>query len=167
MPPISYLYAGWTFRLGRLKQGRFILEDSGSGNENFKVIGDGTTYTNTVTVHPGKAYIRVTYDGTDFIVSDLPDAPVEVTALTQTDPLSAPPVNATREIYTATGTITVTLPAATTLPSGFQYDIKNIGAGTVTINGGGTNIDAALTFDIATQYNSITIVSNGTQYFII
>lgn len=167
MPPTLVLYAGWTFTLGRLIQGRFILEDHALANLDFKVIGDGTTYTNTVTVHPGKAYIRVTYDGTDFIVSDLPDAPVEVTPLSATAPLSTPPVNATREIYTATGTITVTLPAATTLPSGFQYDIKNIGTGTVTINGGGTNIDAAATFDIATQYNSITIVSNGTQYFII
>ena len=65
--------------------------------------------------------------------------------------------------------ITINLPAASTA-SGLQYHIKKIdaSANTVTIDGNGSEtIDGALTQVISTQYNSITVVSDGSNWFII
>ena len=66
------------------------------------------------------------------------------------------------------GAVVVTLPAATsTNAKGKTYTIKNVSASTnnITINGGGTNIDAAATMVIAKAYGYVTVFSNGTQWF--
>ena len=65
--------------------------------------------------------------------------------------------------------ITINLPAASTA-SGLQYHIKKIdaSANTLTIDGNGSEtIDGSLTKVISTQYNSITVVSDGSNWFII
>jgi len=65
--------------------------------------------------------------------------------------------------------ITINLPAASTA-SGLQYHIKKIdsSANTVTVDGNGAEtIDGATTKTISTQYDSITIVSDGSNWFII
>ncbi len=67
------------------------------------------------------------------------------------------------------GNVTMTLPAAAGC-SGRVYNIKKIatGAFTVTIQGNGAeNIDAANTNVITAQWDSRTIQSNGTQWFIL
>lgn len=69
-------------------------------------------------------------------------------------------------VVLANGTFTVTLPDAA-LHSGRQINVKNIGTGTITVAGGGDNIDGATTAVIGTQWASITVVSNGTQWYII
>lgn len=68
------------------------------------------------------------------------------------------------------GTYTVTLPDATTLSTASipRYTIKNIGTGSVTIDGFSTQtIDGSLTVTIENQYAALTVVSNGTNWFII
>jgi len=69
------------------------------------------------------------------------------------------------------GTTTITLPDAATC-AGRTYVIKNVDVNTVSIisNGGdldGTDIDGAATYDLATQYYSVTVQSDGSDWWII
>lgn len=66
----------------------------------------------------------------------------------------------------ANGTFTVTIPAASAI-TGRVIDIKNIGTGVITIATSGGTIDGSATISLDTQYNSVTVVSNGTNWFII
>ena len=65
--------------------------------------------------------------------------------------------------------ITITLLAAATAGDGFKLTIKNVGSsGSITIDGDGTEtIDGGLTAILTTQYESITIVSDGSNWHII
>lgn len=55
---------------------------------------------------------------------------------------------------------TLTLPSAATV--GLKYFIKNNGTGTITVDGDGTEeIDGATTATLSSQYQSITIISDG------
>jgi hypothetical protein len=72
-------------------------------------------------------------------------------------------------IILANGAITITLPSANSIPSGYTYDIKRIStAGPVVINvtNNGT-IDNYSSIIIDQQYTSITIVSDGTKWWLI
>ena len=77
------------------------------------------------------------------------------------------------EIYvlTPSSDITVTIPSAGDVGEGYKYQIKNMSTNKITINPDGTEtIDGAgnTTFDLAVQYQSVTLVSDGTsQWFII
>ena len=63
-------------------------------------------------------------------------------------------------------TFTVTLPTAVGI-SGKEYIIKNSGPGVITVDGNGTEtIDGALT-QILNQYDTITVVSDGTNWIMI
>lgn len=65
----------------------------------------------------------------------------------------------------ANGTFAVTLPGAA---SGAQVTVKNTGTGTVTVTRAGTAlIDGASTFPLTTQYSAITVISDGTDWFVI
>jgi hypothetical protein len=65
-------------------------------------------------------------------------------------------------------TLTVNLPAAAS-SSGQVYNIKNIGSGTtITIDPNASEtIDGATTYTLSAQYESVTIQSNGTAWFIL
>lgn len=60
--------------------------------------------------------------------------------------------------------VVITLPAASTAGSGYKYQVKRLGTANVTVS---ATIDAASSFVLSTQYDSVTLVSNGTQYYII
>jgi hypothetical protein len=65
------------------------------------------------------------------------------------------------------GTFTVTLPTAVGV-EGQYFIVKNSGTGVITIDGDGSEtIDGNLTFILSTQYQSITIISNGLNWNII
>ena len=75
------------------------------------------------------------------------------------------------EIYilNPSANISVFLPAASTCGSGYKYQIKNLGAYTITIDPNSTEyIDHSgqTTFDI-TQYESVTLVTDASNWFII
>ena len=71
-------------------------------------------------------------------------------------------------IYTPSTAITVNLVAAATCGSGFKYQIKNASANTITIDPNSTEtIDGASTFALSTQYASVTIITDGSNWFII
>lgn len=73
---------------------------------------------------------------------------------------------AANDIVLANGTFAVTLPAAAT-SAGQIIDVKNTGTGTITVTGNAAElIDAGHTFPLTVQYQSITIISDGTQWWI-
>jgi hypothetical protein len=71
-------------------------------------------------------------------------------------------------IYTPSTAINVNLVAAATCGSGFKYQIKNVSTNTITIDPNTTEtIDGATTFALSTQYASVTLVTDGSNWFII
>ena len=74
-----------------------------------------------------------------------------------------------RTVLVNTGTATIDLPAANTFKH-WIFTIKKISAsaGTITIDGNGDNIDGQATnTDIVNQYDSITIQSDGNNWYIL
>ena len=71
-------------------------------------------------------------------------------------------------IYTPSVAISVNLVAAATCGSGFKYQIKNRSTNTITIDPNGSEtIDGASTVSIADQQASLTLVTDGSNWFII
>ena len=75
-------------------------------------------------------------------------------------------------LLTPTANIDVTLPSASTAGSGARYDVKNLTSGfSLTLKGQtGDNIDGvapATGIIIGTQYESLTVISDGSEWFII
>ena len=65
------------------------------------------------------------------------------------------------------GTFTVTLPTAVGI-EGQYFIIKNSGTGVITIDGNNVEtIDGALSKILAVQYESITLVSNGSNWIVV
>lgn len=65
------------------------------------------------------------------------------------------------------GTFTVTLPTAVGV-TGQYFVIKNSGTGVITIDGSGAEtIDGSPDFTLSTQYESVTVVSNGANWAVI
>jgi len=75
------------------------------------------------------------------------------------------------EIYvlTPSANISVFLPAASSCGSGYKYHIKNMASGfTLTIDANSTEtIDGSTTVDIANQYEALTLITDGSNWFII
>jgi len=81
---------------------------------------------------------------------------------------SSAQITSVEEVVLATGIgITITLPLATDY-SGENFNIKNIGTGLVTVTGAsGELIDGQLTAEITSQYDSIGLVTDGTNWYIL
>jgi len=70
-------------------------------------------------------------------------------------------------VILANGTLTLTLSSTTNI-KGKLFRIKNIGTGIITVDPEGTTtIDGGLTAIIENQYESITIISNGSNWYIV
>ena len=70
-------------------------------------------------------------------------------------------------ISNAGNNVVITIPAAGTAGSGYKYQIKRLGTGTCSITPASGTIDGASSFSLASQFDSVTLVSNGSNYFII
>lgn len=70
-------------------------------------------------------------------------------------------------VVLANGTLTVTLPSAATAGAGREYDVKNIGTGTVTVASSSGTIDGVATKMMSTQYEAMTFISDGTNWWIL
>jgi len=67
-----------------------------------------------------------------------------------------------RDIVIADGAITITLPT----PSSEAFvDVKNVSTSDVTVDGNGNNIDGSASYTISTQYENISLVSDGTEWW--
>ena len=67
-------------------------------------------------------------------------------------------------------TLTLVSAAAATVGEGFKYQIKRLGTGAVTVDPAGSEyIDHSgqSTFSIGAQYDSITLISDGTNWLLI
>ncbi len=67
--------------------------------------------------------------------------------------------------------VTITIPSASTSGEGYKYQIKRLGTANVTIKTATPStdgqIDSSDTFVLTTQYQSVTVVSDASNYFII
>lgn len=63
------------------------------------------------------------------------------------------------------GAYTITLPSASTAGNGANFTIKRIGTGTVTIDSTSGNIDNNSSIQITTQYEYVTVVSDGSNWW--
>jgi len=72
-------------------------------------------------------------------------------------------------ILNPSASINVNLPSASTATSGYKYNIKNVSAThSLTVDPNSTEtIDGATTYTLNVQYQSVTIVSDGTNWHII
>ena len=77
--------------------------------------------------------------------------------------ITADPANAQYDYhYSCTGTFTVTLPASAGADAGKEIRIKNMGTGTITVDGNASEtIDGQTTIDLDVQYSSITLIATG------
>lgn len=67
------------------------------------------------------------------------------------------------QLVLANGTFNVTLPAVT---AGVVVDVKNVGTGVITVLPASGTIDGAGSFVLQLQYQSITLVADGTNWWI-
>jgi len=74
------------------------------------------------------------------------------------------------EIYllTPSASVVVNIPSASTAGTGYKYQIKNLSASyNLTLTPSSSNIDGSSTFVLDTPNQSVTLVSDGSNYFII
>jgi hypothetical protein len=157
-------------------RGNYVAEDStgttvggegnrvGAGTSNITILGS-----DNVTVASGLTNVTViNSDNLNITESDViyidgvkQQAPTTTTLTGDTTITEA-------GYYLANGTFTITL-SPSDYPAGTRIDIKDItsGAHTITISGGGVNIDGSATYSMTVQYESVTIFYNGTQFYII
>lgn len=69
-------------------------------------------------------------------------------------------------ITNSASALTVTLPSAATMTAGKVFTVKNAGAGVATIASAAGKIDGATTKTLA-QWAGATVISNGTDWFVI
>lgn len=91
----------------------------------------------------------------------------KVSLVTKTANYTATDTDHTIICGTGNETFTITLPAASGVTN-IIYNIKNIGTGTITVDGNASEtIDGSTTSVISTQYASITIQCDGSNWHII
>ena len=94
---------------------------------------------------------------------------VSTTATLSLTPSNASTYNAIEVIYTATGSsaYTVTLPTAASI-EGKKIHVKRLATANITVDGDGSEtIDGSATFVLTSQYSSVTLISDGTNWLII
>ena len=114
----------------------------------------------------GVSVMSMDFDSSDIeFIFGLPGLPADIelaTTITATTVVTAR--SGTILVDTTAGNVTVTLPA-----NGLVYRIKRItgGANTLTIATASGNIDNAATASLAIQYESVTLKSDGTDFWVV
>jgi len=127
----------------------------------------GTSATNVVQLD-GSARLPAV-DGSQ--LTNLPSAGIP--ALTSASPTSSPYNISTSlgfmEVYLLNPSValTVNIPSAATATSGYRYNIKNLSANTVTVTPSSGTIDGSANFALGVQNSSLTLVSDGSNWFVI
>ena len=120
------------------------------------------------------AYNKITVDGkTPNSNGEISISP-NLSTLTLSDNYTISTYTGIREIFTFTSSANrvITLPTASTVGEGYQYDIKSLSAVTFTITCAGSDIidhSGQTTFDLTDQYSSITLVADAdnNRWFIV
>jgi hypothetical protein len=157
-------------------RGNYVAEDStgttvggegnrvGAGTSNITILGSDNVsvasgLTNVTVINSDN--LNITESDVIYIDGVKQQAPTTTTLTGDTTITEA-------GYYLANGTFTITL-SPSDYPAGTRIDIKDITslAHTITISGGGVNIDGSATYSMTVQYESVTIFYNGTQFYII
>lgn len=107
------------------------------------------------------------------VVQDTGSPIVYLSEITATTTLSAPNYGVkelTHTVNHATNAITVTLPAVASVPIGFKYNFKRIGAGTVSIAGSGTeyiDYSGQTSISVTSQYDNVVLQNTGSFWLIL
>ena len=117
------------------------------------------------------AYNKITVDGkTPSSTGDISVIP-NITSASPSSDYTISTTTGIEEIYllTPSADINVNLPAASTAGSGYKYQIKNLSSSYIlTVDANSTEtIDNTETYDINIQYQSLSIVSDGSNWHII
>lgn len=146
--------------------GTLAVGNGGTGatslTANAVLIGNGTSAVSSVS--PGTSGNVLTSNGT-FWVSSAPTTGGAVQAITVPAITTAQTLTTAQYCVLCNGTFTVTLPLATG-NTGRAFEIKNVGTGTITIAGNGGTIDGAANYVMNTQYQSVIVRCDGTNWFI-
>jgi hypothetical protein len=154
---------------GAVASGNRCYDDQGTKTQNYGIKVTGTLSDVTITGNSlaGNLTAAITgiSDGINDCVVANNSGVSTVSTITTTTTLSGERVvfaDATSAAFT------VTLPDATTA-AGKRVDIKRINSGSnvVTVGSAGGTIDGASTFSLSQQYESITVVSDGTNWEIV
>lgn len=154
-------------------QSNFPIEFYTNGVYRGEISNGGDWQLGSATPHAGSQTLQVTGDASVTGNTTLGSGAVANSTVAIGGSL-AKQINGKTAAYTATaadgtinctsGTFTVTLPTAVGI-TGRIYTIKNSGAGVITVDADGTEtIDGATTVTLSTQYNSISIQSNGANW---
>jgi len=95
---------------------------------------------------------------------------VSVSSPSTDQTLSSPSAGVIEEVYVYTPSvdITVNLVAAATCGSGFKYQIKNMSTNVITIDPNSSEtVDGSSTFLLNAQYESATLITDGSNWFVI
>ena len=63
--------------------------------------------------------------------------------------------------------VTITIPAGSTVEAGYKYQIKRLGSGGVTVTPSSGTIETVPSFSLGAQFDSITLISNGSNWLLI
>jgi hypothetical protein len=127
-------------------------------------VGTQMTYSNAATITTG----TLTIDGTLYVRGDRPlPGYTTVVEIDNTDSPYSPDDEEVIIADSSAGNITISLPAIASNQSKV-YSVKNIGTGTVTLDGNASEtIDGATTLDIIIQYDAPKIVATSTEWSVI
>ncbi|MBU0495305.1 MAG: beta-propeller fold lactonase family protein [Chloroflexi bacterium] len=139
-----------TLETGNVQSGYLDVTDNAIVGNNLYVQGG-------LNVGPGGALI-----GGDLGVQGSLFAHVSVTTVTGDTSLAVTQSG----VVLVNNAATITLPAAASA-KGVTFTIKRLTAGAVTVNTAGGNIDGLASQSLAAQYDLITVVSDGANWFII
>ena len=104
--------------------------------------------------------------GTSWVVIDTPWHDIQIIATSLT--ISITRANTIVLVDTTAGSVTVTLPAASTLTGRTIIVKKLVAANTLTVEGNASEtIDGALNLSWTTQYQSYTLISDATNIYIV
>ena len=127
------------------------IESGTAGAENMNMVLSGTRATQGT---------QLTLNYINTLLSGSLSVPLGAKTTTYT-------ILATDCVITCDGTFTVTLPTAVGV-TGKLYDVKNIGTGVITVaTTSSQTIDGGTTATLRVQYESITVISNGSNWEII
>lgn len=121
------------------------------------------------TPNAGQSGVMETFSGFTYVSGVMTVPSINLTAGLVTAPstITTTTTLSTQYVILASGTITLNLPDASS-NNGRQYIIKNIGTGTITVDGNASEtIDGSLTASLSVQYEYLALVCNGTEWFII
>lgn len=111
----------------------------------------------------------LTYDHTTTTwgAEEVPSLTPDVITKTGADTITAHDKNETTYLCNFSTPATLTLPSGTSAGSGYKFQIKRIGSANVTVALSSGTIDGQATYVLSNNYESVTIQSDGTNYYVI